>query len=201
MFSYDGNIGVSTTMTWNNPAWSSGNDCNILIPYDCATYEHDLVINKNFFSGGIFNWCTSMSSLPGDYDDCPTAGILEPRDIVFSFGSARAHDIVPGMLYKGSWKFKGLGSSTQANAELMGQEGHFVHNPAQALSISNLHILPPVVYAAVNAVVCTTVNPPLLPDPRPWCIKADRTITLDTISIRHGVVYSGAKKAYPSTTQ
>ena len=209
-FSYDGNLGASAWMTWDNPAWSSGSDCNILWPYDCATYEHDFAIKPGFFSGRAFDWCTSMSNLPGDYDDCVTAGIFEPGDYIsFSFGSARAHDIVAGQEYEGMWTFKGHGDAMSTTVKLIGQEGHFVNSVSELIpgvdilnrEILLQNLLGPQINALLDSIVCTTVKPPIVPDPRPWCIKANRSTTLDSIPLTRGVTVLRVHKIYPSSAQ
>lgn len=82
-------------------------------------YEHDFQAEVTYFSA-----CTSYSTLPNAYDDCPTAGALEddPNNPVFSFGSYQLRNYVqPNTNYLGSWSFT-AGSDTITNMNLYGQE-------------------------------------------------------------------------------
>lgn len=82
-------------------------------------YEHDLSVSPDYF-----RYCTSWTNLLAAYDDCPTAGILEPRISLwtFSFGTFRANSIIPyPYLWFGSWSFGG-GSLNSTPYRLNGQE-------------------------------------------------------------------------------
>lgn len=89
--------------------------------YECATYEHDLVIEQGFFGS-----CTTWTNLPAGYDDCPTAGVDEPNPsiVTLSFGSFRAPDIEEGTYYYGSWNLGDEGPQMSTSVSLAGQEGN-----------------------------------------------------------------------------
>ncbi len=120
---------MDSVLQWNNPGWGRpggpGTTCSRSTIY-CSTYEHDLEISpKKWATGG----CTTWSTLPDWYNDCPTAGVSEhgSDEIIISFGTFKAPDIESGKVYYGSWSFLGKDNSTSesANIRLIGQEGHY----------------------------------------------------------------------------
>ena len=105
---YDGSQYAESLLTFGTVGpWSSSQ----------PGYEHDLQVNDTYF-----NSCTSYSGLPNGYDDCPTAGAVEPPGVkIYSFGSFDADRIQPNTSYWGYWQFSGgTGSSTPYS--LYGQE-------------------------------------------------------------------------------
>ena len=134
---YNGTLQASATMQWRNPGgWISKNVC-VPLKINCATYEHDLSLNRNFFepqtiitpsrtSPYIIDWCTTVTNLPSSYDDCPTAGWDENEETiyVYSFASGRAHSIRANYGYYGFWNFRRKGSVTTATVSLDGQQGY-----------------------------------------------------------------------------
>lgn len=106
---YDGQSYAESVMTFGSfvGPWSTSQ----------PGYEHDLSVNDSYF-----NSCTSFTSLPNGYDDCPTAGFGDPPGKkVFSFGSFDAERIQPNTSYWGYWQFSG-GSGTSTPYDLYGQE-------------------------------------------------------------------------------
>ena len=87
-------------------------------------YEHDLIIkDKNFFIGNLIYNCTTFTNLPAGYDDCNTAGTLDPdNERVFSFGSFRANWIKKDTEYFGSWNFDLYAGAPSATVILRAQE-------------------------------------------------------------------------------
>jgi len=60
-------------------------------------YEHDF----NVYDTSIYESCTSYSTLPDWYDDCPTAGFSDTGYIGFGYGSFNASAIAPLADYYG----------------------------------------------------------------------------------------------------
>ncbi|MEX2964421.1 hypothetical protein [Microbulbifer sp. TYP-18] len=107
---YDGRFYMDSYFLWDTSGPWSVSD---------PGYEHDLnVRDKNFFT----STCITATNLPDGYDDCPTAGILDPNGPVFSFGSFDAKKINSGSVYFGAWQFSSHGSATTSPFILMGQE-------------------------------------------------------------------------------
>ena len=111
-FWYDGRHYAESYLLWNNPGgWSKKGKKSD------PGYEHDLALNPDYFHA-----CTTWTNLPSGYDDCPTAGVLEPGDFwAFSFGSFHAKKIKPKTWYMGTWRFSG-GDSPPTKFYLSGQE-------------------------------------------------------------------------------
>lgn len=117
---------VDSVFQWNSPQWARpggrGTACSRSI-VNCSTYEHDLEISANWMESA----CTTWSTLPDPYDDCPTAGYLEenPDEIVISFGTFKAPDIEPAKVYYGSWSFIPGQTLAETTVRLLGQEGYY----------------------------------------------------------------------------
>lgn len=107
-FYYDGQWFAESSMTWYDPgSWSTSQ----------PGYEHDLMVDDTYFSS-----CTSYSGLPNGYDDCPTAGTLDPAGKrIYTFGSFDADFIQANTSYWGYWQFSG-GSTYLTDYGLYGQE-------------------------------------------------------------------------------
>lgn len=83
-------------------------------------YEHDLWVHNNQYFPST---CTSMTNLPNAYDDCPTAGTLDPNGPVFSFGTFNANNIVAHNWYFGAWQWTQHNPAiTTTGFNLQGQE-------------------------------------------------------------------------------
>ena len=122
------NIGhsfIDSVMRWDNPKWHR--NCADTAPItDCSTYEHDLEIEADWVGRG--NACTTWSTLPDWYNDCPTAGLSEhdPDEIIISFGTYRAPSIQSGEFYYGSWNFfHAFPPTNRGKVRLLGQEGYY----------------------------------------------------------------------------
>jgi hypothetical protein len=111
---YDGNQFMDSYLLFSSPG-----------PFEVPTpdlandpgYEHDLVFHVGFFQS-----CVSVTNLPSAYDDCPTAGISEnPGEVVFSFGSFHAKQVLANTFYYGAWSFV-RGGVPQDTITLRGQE-------------------------------------------------------------------------------
>ena len=104
---YDGSFCFDSYFGWSNPGgWLTAD----------PGYEHDLLLWPDYFTA-----CTSWTTLPDGYDDCPTAGILDFDMWAFSFGSYAAKKIQPQTWYYGAWSFSG-GSLSSSKMRLNGQE-------------------------------------------------------------------------------
>jgi hypothetical protein len=110
-FYYDGQLFAESYLCWGRPGGWSVSD---------PGYEHDLRVRRTFFSS-----CTSWTTLPDGYNDCPTAGTLEPDPnyYIFSFGSFHARRIQANINYYGAWNFAGNGTlPPPSDFSLHGQE-------------------------------------------------------------------------------
>jgi hypothetical protein len=66
-------------------------------------FELDIALGETYFDA-----CTSWTNLPDPYDDCPTAGDMDPEGTtVFGIGSYCAGCIGAGPVYSGKWYFSG----------------------------------------------------------------------------------------------
>ena len=116
---------VDSVFRWNSPSWTHddndrGNPCDRAV-----TYEHDLEINNNWIRADL---CTTWSTFDDGYDDCSTAGLLDPTGkTITSFGIYKAPDVTHDKLYYGTWKFSSIGlpSHLITDVRLMGQEGFY----------------------------------------------------------------------------
>ena len=107
---YNGAYYMDSYLLWNNTGpWS----------VDKPGYEHDLHVQDPLF---FTSTCTTWTNLPDSYDDCPTAGVLDPSGPVFSFGTFDAKKIVANQVYLGAWLFSSHGTATSSGFTLMGQE-------------------------------------------------------------------------------
>ena len=107
---YNGGNFADAFLRWDNPKWERDvdyMDCARVIT-DCATYEHDLELNRNWFQlvaaiPYARDFCTTWSDLPDYYDDCPTADVPDwgNDSLILSFGTYKAPDIEPGRDYYG----------------------------------------------------------------------------------------------------
>lgn len=88
---YDGAYYMDSYFRWNSPGpWNTSN----------PGYEHDLWVHEpSFFT----STCTTWSNMPDFYDDCPTAGVLDPNGPVFSFGTYSADELLANVFYFGAW--------------------------------------------------------------------------------------------------
>ena len=114
---------IDSVMRWDNPRWHRNCAPNARTT-TCSTYEHDLELDF----GWINNGCTTWTTLPDSYNDCRTAGLLEPdgSKIIISFGTYRAPAIQSGKIYYGSWNFLNVfATSRTGKARLLGQEGRY----------------------------------------------------------------------------
>lgn len=107
---YNGRYYLGSFFAWTKePTWENAS----------PGYEHDLHIpDENFFSGS----CTSYTTLPAGYDDCPTAGIFDRHGPVYSFGSFDAKSIERNQWYYGAWRFTTHGNAWYSSVKLQGQE-------------------------------------------------------------------------------
>ena len=120
---------VDSVFRWNSPSWTHddndrGNPCDRAVT-NCSTYEHDLEINNNWIRADL---CTTWSTFDDGYDDCSTAGLLDPTGkTITSFGIYKAPDVTHDKLYYGTWKFSSIGlpSHLITDVRLMGQEGFY----------------------------------------------------------------------------
>ena len=123
---------IDSTMRWTNPSWwstrtSASRALCLSNPINCANYEHDLKLDRNWVKGS----CVAWSNLPQSYNDCPVSGIGDPDGkIIVSFGTFKAPDIKSGEIYYGSWKFTYSSylfsrSPRTTDAELFGQVGNY----------------------------------------------------------------------------
>ncbi len=80
-------------------------------------YEHDFAMRPNYLSS-----CTSWTTLPNGYDDCPTASAEGGEFWAFAFGSYYGRDIVPNNWYFGVWNFSNDGPDPSTDFFLNGQE-------------------------------------------------------------------------------
>lgn len=104
---YDGESYFDAYMLWDDPTWTTSE----------PGYEHDLKITKGYFAD-----CTSWTSLPDGYDDCPTSGVRDPAGKeIFGFGSFDANRINANTEYYGAWSFTG-GPNGIGHASLHWQE-------------------------------------------------------------------------------
>lgn len=82
-------------------------------------YEFSFSVDSALWSG-----CTSWTNLPNAYDDCPTAGDLEPSGVAYTFGvgSYDAKQMTTsGTTYEHRFYLTG-GSTASANAKISWQE-------------------------------------------------------------------------------
>ena len=127
---YSGGSFATSKMMWWNPSWTREDNC-LFDPLNCSTYEHDLKLDREWFTNlaGVSpgRYCMSWSNLPDPYDDCPTSGINDPEgNVILSFGSYEAYLIAPRLEYSGGWIFKNQQAApVKAGVELLGQEGYF----------------------------------------------------------------------------
>ena len=132
---YNGGDFADAFMRWDNPKWERDvdyMDCARVIT-DCATYEHDLELNRNWFQlvaaiPYARDFCTTWSDLPDYYDDCPTADVPDwgNDSLILSFGTHKAPDIEHGRDYYGFWRFHHLSSViSRTSVRLLGQEGEY----------------------------------------------------------------------------
>lgn len=107
---YNGRCYLGSWFKWSDPPVWEG---------ESPGYEHDLnVQDPNFFT----STCTSYSTLPDSYDDCPTAGFLDLDGPVFSFGTFDATRIRENSWYYGGWLFSSHGNAWYSPFKLQGQE-------------------------------------------------------------------------------
>ena len=143
---YNGGNFADAFMRWDNPSWThDDDDCEEEV-IDCSTYEHDLQIERRWFTGiptpAFRDYCTTWSDLPDYYDDCPTEvpeAYDESRDphgetkVVLSFGTFKAPDIVAGREYYGYWIFHHQkGERALTEVALYGQEGEYAYRPQES---------------------------------------------------------------------
>lgn len=109
---YDGLFYLDSYIRWSGLGGWSVSD---------PKYEHDLWIKEDDF---FLTTCTTATSLPDGYDDCPTAGVSEESPgKVFSFGSWHAKKIIANKTYVGAWKFTVHNAGNLSTPfELHGQE-------------------------------------------------------------------------------
>lgn len=110
-FYYNGVAYLDSYIRWQSPGpWSISK----------PAYEHDLNVHSLGYFPGT---CTTFTNLPSGYDDCPTAGRMDPAGTkVFSFGSFAAKSIAKGTWYFGGWTFSAHGNVASAPFTLKGQE-------------------------------------------------------------------------------
>lgn len=111
---YDGQYYMDSWFVWSSPGpWS----------VESPGYEHDLhVHDTNFFA----STCISATTMPDGYDDCPTAGVLDPDGPVFSFGTFNANSLAANAAYWGGWQWTSHGSASTSPFTLFGQENENV---------------------------------------------------------------------------
>ena len=109
---YDGNQYADSYFGWALPGgWRA----------QTSGWEMDISLGE-----GYFDACTSWTNLPQPYDDCPTAGTLDPSGRRnFGIGSFDKNQIVGdvngGGAYRGQWWFCG-GSSASTYPDVAWQE-------------------------------------------------------------------------------
>lgn len=99
---YNGRYIASSLFSWDSPSWTA----------DDPGYEHDFF----FRNSAYFSSCFTITNLPSGYDDCVTAGIMDPNGPVFSFGSFDANSIRADTYYWGTWYFTGHTFGNVANS-------------------------------------------------------------------------------------
>ena len=105
---YDGFYYASSDIVWSD-GWPWYSEYN--------GYEHDFAIRPNYLSS-----CTSWTTLPNGYDDCPTASAEGGGFWAFAFGSYYGRDIVANQWYFGVWNFSNDGPDPSTPFFLSGQE-------------------------------------------------------------------------------
>ena len=109
----------TTVVRYNEIWWDNPGDWSVEKP----GYEHDLVARNDYFTS-----CTSDTTLPEKYDDCPTACVDESSGsyCAFSFGTYNALLIEPAFPYWGRVILT-RGSATSTDFRLNAQE--VFHSP------------------------------------------------------------------------
>ncbi len=109
----------TTAVRYNEIWWDNPGDWSVEAP----GYEHDLVARNDYFTS-----CTSNTTLPEKYDDCPTACVDESSGsyCAFSFGTYNALLIEPAFPYWGRVILT-RGSATSTDFRLNAQE--VFHSP------------------------------------------------------------------------
>jgi hypothetical protein len=92
---YGGASNADSYMNWHMPGNWQGAD---------KAVEIDISVVKEYFDA-----CTIATDLPINYDDCPTAGTLEPdpNRLNFGMGTYDGTQIVRNYWYRGYWYFSG----------------------------------------------------------------------------------------------
>ena len=107
---YNGGFYLGSWFRWTDPPTWEGTS---------PGYEHDLYVrDPDFFTSS----CITYSTLPDRYDDCPTAGVLDPHGPVFSFGTFDATRMQQNEWYYGGWLFSSHGNAWYSPFKLLGQE-------------------------------------------------------------------------------
>lgn len=105
--------------------WFSGNYADSFFTFHATGdwtssdpgFEFDISIDEN-----VFDSCTSWSTVPSFYDDCPTAGVSDPTGkTVFSIGSYDALQIPEDTQLYAQWSFAG-GSAPIGEYAVIAQE-------------------------------------------------------------------------------
>lgn len=113
-FYYNGLFYLDSYFYWGSAGpWSVSN----------PGYEHDLWVHDPLFFPST---CVSYTNLPSGYNDCPTAGVLDPSGPVFSFGSFDADSVSNNTWYWGAWTFPAHGFPSTSGFNLQGQENRNV---------------------------------------------------------------------------
>ncbi len=116
-FFYDGARYFSVDASWANPgAWPTLNGLAL---------EIDLTLSSAFFLNAPGLGCVSWTTLPGGYDDCPTAGTLDGiKSWTYSVGSNKPLSILAGTTYHSEWAFWGLPAASSSDVIVGAQQNH-----------------------------------------------------------------------------
>ncbi len=96
---YDGHLYADSYFSWDAVGgWRSTS----------PGFEMDISLEETYF-----DYCTSWTNLPDPYDDCPTAGTLDPAGRRnFGIGTFSALQIQPSTWYQAKWWFGGGSAET-----------------------------------------------------------------------------------------